>query len=179
MPIYPVPILKGVIPKISDSFGFSPKRGRLHAGSDIMYRRPQKGAMSLPVASPHYEMPHGVPALAFDSGVVTKAGQIGTGGRVEIDHGSGLSTKYFHLRDLGVQVGQRVGAGQRVGTIYHNPAGFKLNHLHFEVHKNGKQVDPAPFLRNAKMVDAPGGGFLIKVGIAVAIGLLASKYVFK
>jgi murein DD-endopeptidase MepM/ murein hydrolase activator NlpD len=169
-----------MIPKISDGFGHRESAGRLHAGADIMYRRPKAGVQSLPIFSKHYEMPNGVPALAYEGGTVTKSGNIGTGGRVEIDHGNGFSTKYFHLRNIRVKVGDQVDAGQPVGTIYHNVSGYKLNHLHFEMLQNGRQFDPGKHLAAAPMIDAPDElGFLLNVGLAVAAGLLINKYVFK
>ena len=179
MPIFPVPILNSRLPTVSDHFGFSATRNRLHAGSDIMYRRLEKGEFDLPVFSKLFEMPNGIPALAFDSGVVTKSGVIGTGGRVEIDHGGGLATKYFHLRNIRVREGDRVKAGQVVGTISHNPTGFKLNHLHFEVLKNAKQVDPEPFLKGAQMVEAPADQkkLLLTIAVVVGAGFLASRYI--
>jgi murein DD-endopeptidase MepM/ murein hydrolase activator NlpD len=180
MAVFPVPILKGVIPKISDSYGYSENRGRVHPGADIMYRRESKGTAQLPVFSPFYYMPTGVPALAYDAGRVTRAGMIGTGGRVEIDHGGGLKTKYYHLRSPKVRAGQTVKAGQPVGDIYHNVSGYRLNHLHFEMIKNGSKIDPAPYLANAQKVEAPStAAFLGKVGIAAVAGVLISKYVFK
>jgi murein DD-endopeptidase MepM/ murein hydrolase activator NlpD len=125
-------------------------------------------------------MPNGVPALAYAGGVVTRAGQIGTGGRVEIDHGNGLSTKYYHLRKLSVKQGDRVNAGDAVGSIYHNVSGYKLNHLHFEMLHNGQQFDPAKHLEAATKVETPDNmGFLLNVGLAVGAGLLLNKYVFK
>src|SRR5262249_26026392 len=44
----------------------------------------------------------------------------------------------------------RVAAGTRIGFVGHNPAGYRLNHLHFEIWPGGKparSVDPAPILR--------------------------------
>ena len=152
----------------------------MHKGEDIMYRRPAAGPAVLPVFSKHYTMPNGVPALAYEGGVVTKASRIGTGDRVEIDHGNGFSTKYFHLRNLKVKPGDRVNAGDAVGSIYHNVSGYKLNHLHFEMHQNGRQFDPAKHLANATKVEAPDtASFLINVGLAIGAGYLLSKYVFK
>jgi murein DD-endopeptidase MepM/ murein hydrolase activator NlpD len=178
MPVFPVPLLKGVAPRISDSYGYSEVRGRLHAGSDIMYRRPEPGVEKLPVFAKHYHMPDGIPALAYDAGVVTRSGQIGTGGRVEIDHGGGIVTKYYHLVGLKVSAGDRVKAGQPVGIISHNPASYKLNHLHFEVLKNGKTVDPAAFLKASTMVKAPSSPILaagLAVGAAVGAYFLFIK----
>lgn len=181
MSVFPVPLLAGVAPRISDSYGFSPVRGRVHPGIDIMYPRPAKGAVSLPTQSPHYTMPDGVPALAWEAGTVTKASTIGTGGRVQIDHGNGLSTKYYHLKDLRVKVGDRVNAGHPIGTIWHNVAGYRLNHLHFEMLKNGEHIDPAAFLKLATVIPAPStaSSFVVKLGVSVILGVLISKYVFK
>ena len=169
MPIYPVPLLAGVAPRISDSYGYSAVRNRMHAGSDIMYRRPQSGVSDLPVYAPNYYMPDGIPALAWDAGTVTRSGVIGTGGRVEIDHGAGLSTKYYHMLDIKVKEGDRVKAGQPVGIISHNPTGYKLNHLHFEMLKNGKTFDPASLLKQGEMVNPPRP----KLALALALGVAA------
>lgn len=174
MPIFPVPILGGAAPTISDSYGYSPKRGRLHAGSDIMYRRASAGAVSLPAYSKNYYMPNGVQALAYDAGVVTRSGLTGTGGRVEIDHGGGLRSLYYHLSRLDVRAGDRVGAGKPVGIIGHNPTGYRLNHLHFEIHKNGRAVDPAPYLARGSVVNEPTD-WLLAAGIALAAGYAAYK----
>jgi murein DD-endopeptidase MepM/ murein hydrolase activator NlpD len=180
MPVFPVPLLAGVAPRISDSYGYSPVRGRLHAGSDLMYRRPETGKESLPVFAKNYFMPDGVPALAFDDGIVTRAGQIGTGGRVEIDHGGGFSTKYYHLTDIRVKPGERIKAGQPVGIIGHNPTGYRLNHLHFETLKNGVPFDPAGPLKKAIVVPPPSTtSFVAKLAASVVLGLLISKYVFR
>lgn len=176
--VNPVPIFKGMVPQISDRYDAAGLGSRVHMGTDIMYRRPAKGGTQLPVYSPNYQMPPGVPALAFAAGKVSRAGVIGTGGRVQIEHGNGLATKYYHLRNIRVKEGDHVKAGQPVGEISHNPAGYQLNHLHFEALKNGIHVDPGPLLANAMKVPAPVG-FLGKVGVSIVVGLLAFKYLFK
>lgn len=185
MSVFPVPLLAGRPPKISQGFGGGSGN---HRGIDIMYRRPSSGAALLPVFSKNYEMPNGVPALAFMAGKVTRASMIGTGGRVRIDHGNGLETAYYHLRKPAMQVGEVVKEGQVVGDIYHNTSAptatrtpYKLNHLHFEVFRNGNAIDPASLLRTARVVAAPisQGAFLIKVTLAVGLGLVLSKYVFR
>lgn len=175
MPTWPVPPLGALAPKISDHFGFSEQRGRLHAGVDIMYVREPRGALKLPVFARGFFMPDGVPALAFDSGIVTRSSIIGTGGRVEIDHRNGFSTKYMHLLDLRVRVGQAVKEGDPIGTISHNPSpgAFKLNHLHFELLQNGKQIDPEPFLLAARIAPAvaPAAAGMSPILKGAAIGL--------
>ncbi len=156
MSVYPVPRHPdGRAPIISDSYGYSPKRGRLHAGSDMMYRRKVCGGASLPTRSKCYEMPRGTPALAFGAGVVLRSERIGTGDLVTIDHGGGLHSEYFHMRNRSVRVGQRVLAGEPVGTISYNPIGYQLSHLHFQIRKNGTRVDPAPYVAGAQVVDKP------------------------
>jgi murein DD-endopeptidase MepM/ murein hydrolase activator NlpD len=166
MMFFPAPILKGVTPSVSQGYGGGSGN---HQGADIMYRRPRKGSFSLPTHSAHYTMPYGVPALAVTSGRVTRAGAIGTGGRVEIDHGNGLKTKYYHLRNLRVRAGDNVSAGQNIGEIYHNVSGYKLNHLHFEVIKNGRHIDPGPLLKLASMTTGPSPGLAIGFALAVAV----------
>lgn len=175
--IFPVPIVAGVRPEVSDHFGFSPVRGRNHQGADIMFRRKVCGSESLPTQSKCYEMPNDVPALAFDDGVVTKASVIRTGGRVEIDHGD-RKTKYFHLRNMRVKEGDRVKAGQPVGTISFNPSSYKLNHLHFEIHRGGDAVNPEPEVFRGQMVAKPLEFPFIKIGIAAGVGYLLYRYVF-
>jgi murein DD-endopeptidase MepM/ murein hydrolase activator NlpD len=79
-----------------------------------------------------------------------------------------------------VKTGDRVNAGDVVGTIFHNVSGFKLNHLHFEMLQNGRQFDPENHLEAATKVEAPDQlGFLLNVGLAIGAGYLISKYVFK
>lgn len=182
MPVFPVPIHRGKIPKISQGFGGSSGR---HKGIDVMYRRKEKGVQKLPVFSKHYEMPSGIPALAFAAGKVTRASMIGTGGRVRIDHGNGLETAYYHLRKPAVRIGQIVKAGQPVGDVYHNTSPpsatrtpYKLNHLHFEIFKNGRNIDPKPLLDKSQIIEDPSRGALIlKIGAVVVLGLIASRYV--
>lgn len=173
--IYPVPILKGIPPKVSQGFGGGSGN---HKGVDIMYRRDSKGATQLPVFSPHYWMPSGVPALAWRAGKVTRSSVIGTGGRVRIDHGNGFESAYYHLQGLKVRVGQVVKAGQPVGNIYHNVTGYKLNHLHFEILRNGNYVDPSSYIHGSKRINNPNKSALWIAGAAIISGLVASRYVF-
>lgn len=172
VPVFPVPVFRGLIPIVSDRFG--PGETRVHPGADIMYPRAEAGALKLPHFARRFYMPDGIPALAFDDGVVTRAGVIDTGGRVQIDHGGGISTKYFHLRNLKMKVGDRVRAGDVVGTISHNPKGFRLNHLHFELLKNGRRIDPEPTIfKTGRMVPIPP---LLSSGVkqGMVLGLLVA-----
>jgi murein DD-endopeptidase MepM/ murein hydrolase activator NlpD len=89
----------------------------------------------------------GDPARATAEGTVTVAGwQGGYGKMVEVDHGNGLATRYAHLSDIVVKVGQRVRAGHIVGKV--GSTGRSTGpHLHYETRVNGDAVDPRKFLR--------------------------------
>lgn len=69
----------------------------------------------------------------------------GLGLYVWIEHPGGMKTSYGHMSALAVRVGQQVNAGDAVGAC--GTTGTSSgDHLHFEIFKNGIQVDPAPFL---------------------------------
>ena len=89
----------------------------------------------------------GDPVRATADGNVTVAGwQGGYGKMVEIDHGNGLTTRYAHLSDIGVKVGQRVRAGHIIGKV--GSTGRSTGpHLHYETRVDGEAVDPRKFLR--------------------------------
>ncbi|EAE0012480.1 peptidase [Listeria monocytogenes] len=71
----------------------------------------------------------------------------GYGYVVKIDHGNGFQTLYGHMRagSLKVVTGQRVSQGQPIG-IMGSTGQSTGQHLHFEIHKNGIPVDPAPYI---------------------------------
>ena len=144
-----------------------------------MYKRPEKGALQLPTLAKRFEMPSDIPSLAYDDGVVTVAGMFNKGGQVSIQHANGLKSMHLHLRRLKVKKGDRVKSGQVVGFVYHNPDGFRLNHLHYEMFRNGNRINPEPLLAKATIVSVPGMSMAVKAAISVGIGLLAWKYVFK
>ena len=80
--------------------------------------------------------------VATGDGVVTKAQyDSGWGRYIKIDHGYGYETIYAHLWKINVKKGQKVKRGDKIGKSGNSgrAAGF---HLHFEVHKNNKTVDP-------------------------------------
>lgn len=82
-------------------------------------------------------------------GVVTWAGpRTGYGNLVEVRHGGGWVTRYAHARAVAVKVGDVVGKDQLVA--YMGSTGRSTGtHLHYEVLRDGRQVDPASFLRMA------------------------------
>lgn len=89
----------------------------------------------------------GDPVRATADGNVTMAGTNGGYGKmVEIDHGLGLTTRYAHLSDINVKVGQRVRAGHIIGKV--GSTGRSTGpHLHYETRVAGDAVDPRRFLR--------------------------------
>ena len=90
--------------------------------------------------------PVGTPILAAASGKVVSTGYEGSyGNQVIIDHGNGYQTTYNHLSGIGVSVGDKVSTGDQVGKrgSTGNSTGA---HLHFEVTKDGKFVDPEGWL---------------------------------
>ncbi|HSJ26904.1 MAG TPA: peptidoglycan DD-metalloendopeptidase family protein [Acidimicrobiia bacterium] len=89
----------------------------------------------------------GTPIYAAEAGTVIIAGvRGGYGNAVVIDHGGGLATLYAHQSRITVSVGERVAAGERIGFV--GCTGYCTgDHLHFEVHVNGKHTDPLPYLR--------------------------------
>jgi murein DD-endopeptidase MepM/ murein hydrolase activator NlpD len=88
----------------------------------------------------------GDPVLAAAGGVVSYAGiKSGYGNVVEVDHGNGYSTLYGHNSKLIVRVGDIVRAGQQLAKA--GSTGRSTGpHVHFEVHVNGRPVNPRQFL---------------------------------
>lgn len=90
--------------------------------------------------------PTGTPIQAALGGTVSHAGWIkGYGHSVILDHGDGTTTLYAHASELLVTPGDRVDRGAeiaRVGSTGHSTG----PHLHFEVRKEGRAVDPRGLL---------------------------------
>jgi murein DD-endopeptidase MepM/ murein hydrolase activator NlpD len=88
----------------------------------------------------------GDPVLAAAGGVVSFAGvKSGFGNVVEVDHGNGYTTLYGHNSRLIVRAGDIVRAGQQLAKA--GSTGRSTGpHVHFEVHVNGRPVNPRPFL---------------------------------
>jgi len=75
-------------------------------------------------------------------GVVVRAGAAGTYGNiVVVDHGGGLETRYAHLESISVHVGQQLASGEILGKVG-DTGRVTGPHLHFEVRRGGKAVDP-------------------------------------
>ena len=86
--------------------------------------------------------PAGTPVKAAADGKVIFSGQIaGYGNLVEVDHGNGWVTRYGHNAANLVAVGDDIKAGQTVGLV--GSTGRATGpHVHFEVRKAGKAVNP-------------------------------------
>ena len=89
----------------------------------------------------------GDPVRATANGKVVSSGwQGGYGRMVEIDHGNGLSTRYGHLSEINVKVGDVIRIGQVIGAV--GSTGRSTGpHLHYETRIDGDAVDPQKFLR--------------------------------
>jgi murein DD-endopeptidase MepM/ murein hydrolase activator NlpD len=89
----------------------------------------------------------GDPVRATANGKVVSSGWAGGYGRmVEIDHGNGLSTRYGHLSEIHVKIGDQIKIGQVIGAV--GSTGRSTGpHLHYETRIDGEAVDPQKFLR--------------------------------
>jgi murein DD-endopeptidase MepM/ murein hydrolase activator NlpD len=129
-----VPYRKPVVGEVEFTSGFGvrsdPFLGRpaMHTGLDF------RAAM-------------GDPVRATANGKVISSGWAGGYGRmVEIDHGNGLSTRFGHLSQINVKVGDLIKIGQVIGEV--GSTGRSTGpHLHYETRIDGDAVDPQKFLR--------------------------------
>ena len=113
--------------------GFGTRWGRLHAGVDLA------GA-------------YGSPVYATADGVVTHAGwESGYGRLVKIKHDFGFETRYGHLAQIRVKVGDRVSRGERIGDMG-NSGRSTGTHLHYEVRTSGKPVNPMTYIKAGRNV---------------------------
>lgn len=116
-----------------------PTRGRLTSSYGRRWGRMHNG---LDIAAPT-----GTPIKAADGGTVVYSGARGSFGyMVEINHGNGYVTRYAHASKLHVKVGQKVYKGQHIANVG-NTGRSTGSHLHFEVLKNGSNVNPSSFVR--------------------------------
>lgn len=88
--------------------------------------------------------------ISVAAGVVTWAGdRYGFGKMVEIDHGNGYSTRYAHNSRNMVKLGDKISRGQLIAKM--GSSGRSTgSHVHFEVVRNGKVIDPMKHMVSAK-----------------------------
>ena len=89
----------------------------------------------------------GSDVISVASGIVTRSEPYkGYGQLVEIDHGEGYVTRYGHNKKNLIEVGDLVKKGQVIAKM--GSTGRSTGpHVHFEVYKNGRRVDPASYIR--------------------------------
>jgi septal ring factor EnvC (AmiA/AmiB activator) len=96
-----------------------------------------------------FSAPQGTPVYATADGKVTTAGNSGNGygNHVVIAHGFGYETLYGHMFKIKAKMGQMVKRGQVIGWV--GTSGKSTGpHLHYEVHKSGRFLDPIYFFYN-------------------------------
>jgi len=105
-------------------------------------RRVINGDPRMPHSGVDIRLPEGTPVRAIADGRVAFAGEQFFGGRsVVIDHGAGVFSVYYHLKEFAVAEGQAVSRGDRVGSV--GATGRATGpHLHFGVRVPGGRVDP-------------------------------------
>ena len=125
------PVSNKELKRLSSGYGYriDPvlKTPRMHDGVDF----------SIEIGSPVYATGDGSVKLVHNS-------ISGYGRQIEIDHGFGYVTKYAHLNKQLVTKGQRVKRGDLIGYSG-NSGKSTAPHLHYEVHLNGKKVDPVHY----------------------------------
>jgi murein DD-endopeptidase MepM/ murein hydrolase activator NlpD len=126
-------------PSIMPTRGWLSSQFSLARFHPILHRtRPHEG---IDVAAPY-----GAPVVAPAAGTVVRISrQSGYGLVLDIDHGNGIATKYAHLSRVVVREGQHVVRGEPIAAV--GNSGLSTGpHLHYEVHVNGKVVDPLTFV---------------------------------
>ncbi len=122
------PVSNKQLKRLSSGFGY--RIDPIHK-----VRRPHNGI--------DFSLPKGTPVYATADGVVkvVKSSFSGYGKRIDIDHGFGYKTRYAHLDMFNVKKGQKVKRGDIIGYSG-NSGKSTAPHLHYEVHKDGKPINP-------------------------------------
>lgn len=104
----------------------------------------------LHISRPHegidVSAPMGSPIVAPASGTVTRVDvEHGYGNVLEVSHGNGIVTKYAHCSRILVRPGQHVTRGQTIAMV--GNTGLSTGpHLHYEIHVDGRVVDPLTYV---------------------------------
>lgn len=96
-----------------------------------------------------FSAPIGTEVYATGDGVVTRIQRLrnGYGNYIVIDHGYSYETLYAHLTKFNVKKGQQVKRGEVIGFVG-NTGKSTAPHLHYEVRRNGKTVNPVHYFFN-------------------------------
>lgn len=92
----------------------------------------------------------GTPVRATADGIVSFAGRSGANGNlVALEHGFGYSTYYAHNKKINVKIGDIIKRGDVISYV--GSTGSSTGpHLHYEIWKNSKSVNPKPYLRGGR-----------------------------
>ena len=96
-----------------------------------------------------FSAPKGTAIYATGNGTVkkTKKSRRGFGNHIVIDHGYGYESLYAHMQKYTVRRGEKVKRGDLIGYVG-NSGKSTAPHLHYEVHKDGRKVNPAYYFHN-------------------------------
>ncbi len=96
-----------------------------------------------------FTAPPGTPIYATGNGEVVRVerNNYGYGRMVVIDHGYGYQTLYAHMSEFNVRRGQKVQRGEIIGKVG-NTGTSTAPHLHYEIHRNGRAVNPVHYFYN-------------------------------
>ena len=129
-----------------------PVDGGYRFTSGFGYRRDPKGAGNRMHEGTDLAGAYGTPVNATADGVVVYANwDSGYGRLIKIQHDFGIETRYAHLSQIRVDVGQRVSRGDRIGDMG-NSGRSTGTHLHYEIRFGGKAVNPMTFIKAARDV---------------------------
>ncbi|MBN8424393.1 M23 family metallopeptidase [Microbacterium esteraromaticum] len=97
-----------------------------------------------------YDMAQGCGSTVYAAGggvVIVAGAHHGWGNTVRIDHGDGVETLYGHMQwgSIRVAVGEQVDPGAPLGAEGNTGQSFGC-HLHYEVRRDGRAIDPQPFM---------------------------------
>ena len=92
--------------------------------------------------------PIGTKIRAAYNGTVLKTGEDSHSGKyIFLNHADGLETFYCHCSEILAKDGAKIRQGETIALV--GSTGWSTGpHLHFEIHKNGKRLDPLPFLES-------------------------------
>jgi murein DD-endopeptidase MepM/ murein hydrolase activator NlpD len=144
--------LSANLQRLASTPSIMPTQGWLSSYFSLRRIHPMLG-VSRPHEGIDVRAPIGTPIDAPAAGVVVKAGwEQGYGWTIEIDHGYGITTRYAHTSKILAQPGQRVERGEIIARV--GRTGLADGpHLHYEVHVNGRAVDPLKFVLPSVLAD--------------------------